>query len=206
MPIFCLTPLNVFSMVTYCQKNCPSMFTWRCSTSLTSPRHYPISLSFLQHPPSLEFLFFFSIPCHPPIILWTWQDISKPLRKWPNYAKNIPYVPKKKKDAGNPGYLSCGFYFFNFCLLCNIIGFSSWGSHMMYNKWRLYIVWAIAQSHGDGLRSSFSKDPFPPPTLPPLVTSFPPFTSSSLECELSTTFKLFFSSKWEILQLYLQNI
>lgn len=83
-------------------------------------------------------------------------------------------VPKKEEDASNPGYLSCGFYFFNFCLLCNIIDFSSWGSHM-YNKWRLYIVWAIAQSHGDGLRSSFSKDPFPPLTLPWLITSFPLF-------------------------------
>lgn len=102
MPNF-FWPLNVSSMVTYCQKNCPLMFSWHCSKSPASPQHYLISLSFLQHPPIIENNFFFLHPLlssHHPLNLTrhlgTFIKMTKLHQGHPLGSRD---VPKKKMLA-----------------------------------------------------------------------------------------------------------
>jgi hypothetical protein len=149
MPNFFLHPSMFSQWSPIARKIIPWCFRDIAQTSPASPQHYLISLSFLQHPPIIRFLFFF---LHP--------------------------LPSSHHPLNNPGYLSCGFFFKNFCLLCNIIDFSSWGSHI-YSKWRLYsmgnstITWRWT-------KVKLFKGLISPSYTSPTYNLFPPFPSSSL--------------------------
>ncbi len=90
MPHFFLTPLNVFSMVTYCQKNDPLMFSWHCSNIPSISSTLPDILVLSSASPHHQNFYFFSPSLAILSSSFELNKILEPLLKWQNHTKDIP--------------------------------------------------------------------------------------------------------------------